>query len=511
MNSRAERTCLTISAVWCVLLAGCSPHQDGQQHALTAESRLRVADAAEASGDRQTAISMYTAAANESPNDTQIQLRGAEGLARNGSMEDASAILARRLKATPHDADLQGTLGAIQIMSGEPARAVLTLTEVLAINPHDTKAMVNKAVAFDILHKHDQAQDLYRKALRDTPDDVTINNDLALSLLLSGHRDEARLTMLPFHDSPNLSERIKTNVGILDAASGHPVEAGQILGSRIGASDLASLTQAVSMQSSGFQPDGGTRIVSRGILTEPVIVGMQSAPVAKAPATQRAVLPAPTGSRPQAAAAPTLPAVHQDVPLAQPPAPQREQTEPSVQRAVVRRPLQEQGPARSAVSAAGPAVADVERPVTFSQPVASNPPVASGQSLVDVKPIAPMAARMPSPVPPPPMLVARGDTSAPHTGSTVSRPPLQDSLVPRNVRAAQADARGTSRSLVQEPLPPPALTGVRADANAVPHRPLQEQAAAAGEPVTQSEKPPTPSRPLQEQAAGAAIVPGLPR
>jgi len=509
--NRAERTCLTISAVWCVLLAGCSPHQDGQQHALTAESRLRVADAAEASGDRQTAISMYTAAANNSPDDTQVQLRSAEGLARNGSMEDASAILARRLKATPHDADLQRTLGAIQVMSGEPARAVLTLTEVLAINPHDTKAMVNKAVAFDILHKHDLAQDLYRKALLDAPDDVTINNDLALSLLLSGRRDEARLTMLPFHDSPNLSERIKTNVGILDAASGHPVEAGQILGSRIGASDLASLTQAVSMQSSGFQPDGGTRIVSRGILTEPVIVGIQSAPIAKAPPVQAVVFPAPAVSRPQAAAAPALPAAHQAVLPAQPPAPQREQTEPSVQRAVIRRPLQEQGPGRGAASAAGAAVAGVERPVTFSQPVASDPPVSSGQSLADVKPIAPAVARMPSPVPPPPLLAARGDTSVPHTGSTVSRPPLQDSLVPQNVRAAQADARGISRSLVQEALPPPVLTSVRSDAVAASHRPLQEQAAGVGDPATPSEKPPAPSRPLQEQSAGAAIVPGLPR
>ena len=80
-------TCVAASAAWIGLLAGCSPQRDGQARGLTSESRLRVADAAEASGDRQTALSMYAAAANDAPNDTPTQLHSAQGMARNGGLE----------------------------------------------------------------------------------------------------------------------------------------------------------------------------------------------------------------------------------------------------------------------------------------------------------------------------------------------------------------------------------------------------------------------------------------
>ena len=38
---------------------------------------------------------------------------------------------------------------------------------------------------------------------------------------------------------------MRINLGILDAAGGHAEEARQLLGSRIGAADLATLTQAI--------------------------------------------------------------------------------------------------------------------------------------------------------------------------------------------------------------------------------------------------------------------------
>jgi Flp pilus assembly protein TadD len=256
------------AASWIALLAGCAPQPAGQPTALTSGSRLRVADAAEASGDRQTALAMYAAAANETSNDTPTQLRSAEGLARNGDVKDATTILIRRLKATPHDADLMRTLGAVQVMAGQARQAITTLSEVLATKPNDQQALVNEGVALDILHKHDEAQGLYRKALALLPGDVTISNDLALSLMLSGHPDEARLTMLPFRDATDLPERVKTNLGILDAATGHAAEARQALGSRIGSDDLSSLTQAISMQGGSFRPDAGGRVVSRGPLAE---------------------------------------------------------------------------------------------------------------------------------------------------------------------------------------------------------------------------------------------------
>lgn len=267
-----KRVGMAMSVACVGLLAACAPQHDGQQHSLNAESRLRVAEAAEASGDKQIALSMYAAAANDSPTDTAVQVRSAEGLARNGGVEDAAALLARRLKATPHDTDLQGILGEVQVMAGEPAKGASTLSDVLAAKPDDLKALVNKAVALDMMRKHDEAQVLYRKALAQAPGDMTISNDLALSLMLSGRQEEARQTLSPFRDVANLPDRVATNLGILDAASGHSAEARQILGSRMGAGDLDSMTQAISMQTAGFQPDGGSRNVAReSVSSEPYV------------------------------------------------------------------------------------------------------------------------------------------------------------------------------------------------------------------------------------------------
>src|ERR1700689_4682056 len=92
------------SAVAGCLLVGCAAQQGGgQRGSMTAEERLRLAAAAEASGDRDMAVSMYASAASEAPGDTPTQFRCAEGLARNGKIDDAAALLARRLKNAPRD------------------------------------------------------------------------------------------------------------------------------------------------------------------------------------------------------------------------------------------------------------------------------------------------------------------------------------------------------------------------------------------------------------------------
>jgi Flp pilus assembly protein TadD len=234
------------SAVAAWLLAGCAAQEgNGPQGSMSAEERLRLAAAAEASGDRDMAVSMYASAASEAPGNTPTQLRCAEGLARNGRIEDAAALLARRLKNAPHDPEVLETLGAIQVLAGQPAHAVQTLSQVLVAKPDDVKALANKAIALDVLRRHDEAQRLYRQALVVVPGDAAISNDLALSLMLSGKAEEARQVLSPFRDVEGLPERMRVNLGILDAADGHSDEARQLLGTHIGAADLATLTQAI--------------------------------------------------------------------------------------------------------------------------------------------------------------------------------------------------------------------------------------------------------------------------
>jgi Flp pilus assembly protein TadD len=231
----------------CWLLVGCTGRPASQAPAeLTASSRLNVALAAEESGDRNTAAGMYLAAAEDAAGDAGVQVQCAEGLARTGRLEEAQALLERRVKGGLHDANVLRTLGAVQAMAGHASVAVQTLSAALSARPDDGRAMVDKAVALDMLQQHDEAQGLYRQALALAPGDLTISNNLALSLLLSGRAAEAATVLAPFRNNAGLPERMKTNLGIVAAASGNTADAQAMLGQRIGASDLAMLTGAIN-------------------------------------------------------------------------------------------------------------------------------------------------------------------------------------------------------------------------------------------------------------------------
>ena len=61
----------------CTLLAACGQSPTTQRTELNAGSRLRVGEAAERSGDNDTEVSMYAAAAEAAPDDSSVQVRAA--------------------------------------------------------------------------------------------------------------------------------------------------------------------------------------------------------------------------------------------------------------------------------------------------------------------------------------------------------------------------------------------------------------------------------------------------
>jgi Flp pilus assembly protein TadD len=193
---------------------------------------------------------MYLAAAEQAPNDTAVLQRCAEGLARSGRLDEAAALLKRHMRGGAGRTDVLLTLGSIEILAGQPVQADATLSEVLAARPDDVRALTNRGIALDMEKRHAEAQVLYRQALALAlaPGDLAISNDLALSLMLSGHSDEARKVLLPFRDVANLPERVRINLGIVEAAGGDHAGAQQLLSGSVNATDLAALTQAIQLR-----------------------------------------------------------------------------------------------------------------------------------------------------------------------------------------------------------------------------------------------------------------------
>jgi Flp pilus assembly protein TadD len=145
---------------------------------LSADARLHVAEAADAAGDADLAISMYTAAAASDPSNVTTQLRCADALARNGKIDQARQILTDRLSTSRGQPDLIRARALIDLVAGQPADAIAGFNEVLAARPGDVRTLVDKAVALDLQKRHADAQVIYRQVLAATPDDSATRNNL---------------------------------------------------------------------------------------------------------------------------------------------------------------------------------------------------------------------------------------------------------------------------------------------------------------------------------------------
>jgi len=213
---------------------------------MSADARLQVAEAADASGDAELAISMYTAAAASEPANTNLQLRCADALARRGKIDAARKLLAERLRAYPGQPDLVRALALIDLVAGQPAQAITELDQILAANPGDTRALVDKAVALDLQGQHAAAQAIYQQVLTIAPNDAAARNDLALSLMLEGRTHQALETLAPMQDADGSPRRLKVNLGILYAATGNVERSRQLLGDRVSDGDVSALTRALA-------------------------------------------------------------------------------------------------------------------------------------------------------------------------------------------------------------------------------------------------------------------------
>jgi Flp pilus assembly protein TadD len=221
----------------------------------TTDTRLQVAEAAEAGGDIELAISMYTQAAASEPSNVTLQLRCADALARAGKVTEARQFLAERLRSRSGQPDLTRALALIDLVAGQPAQAIAALDQVLAANPGDLRALVDKAVALDLQGQHAAAQAIYQQVLTTAPNDAAARNDLAVSLMLQGQTRQALETLAPMQDDDGLPPRLKVNLGILYAATGNVERSRQLLGDRVSDGDLAALTHALATATAQGRPE----------------------------------------------------------------------------------------------------------------------------------------------------------------------------------------------------------------------------------------------------------------
>lgn len=224
---------LSSLAVSCAaLLAACAGPQSAGTRDYDAASRLRVAAAAEASGQTDVALSMYAPAAAAEPGRAEVQARFAAALARSGNLAQAEQVLTRAIERRPDDPALLTQLGRLRLRSGATAQALEVFGRLLAAAPRNAEALDGHGVALDLLGRHAEAERNHRAALALAPDSLGTANNLAMSLLLAGRPGEAVAILEPLARMPAAPPRVVANLAIARAASGDREGARTLLSAR---------------------------------------------------------------------------------------------------------------------------------------------------------------------------------------------------------------------------------------------------------------------------------------
>jgi Flp pilus assembly protein TadD len=187
--------------------------ESGQVNAL-----IRVADATAAAGDMASAIQMYRNAHRLDPYNSAVSERLGEALLRVGEFDDAVEVFGKAVRG-------EGTPGARigmakALIALEQPQAAITYLEA-ALKLSDSPRVYNAmGVAHDLIGDHGAAQAYYRTGLDINAGNLNLQNNLGLSLAVSGRYDEAIQVLRKSAASPRAQARNRLNLALAYGMAG---------------------------------------------------------------------------------------------------------------------------------------------------------------------------------------------------------------------------------------------------------------------------------------------------
>lgn len=173
---------------------------------------VRIAEAARAAGDHDTAIRAYTKLTRSHPGETKYSLALGSLLLETGHPREAVLALAGAAAIDSSDPALRMALGRARLADHAPAEALDDFEAVLRSAPRDVPALINRGVALDMLGRHGEAQASYRAALAEAPRHASAKINLALSLCLAGSPDVGIALLRAVAAEPDAPPRARANL-----------------------------------------------------------------------------------------------------------------------------------------------------------------------------------------------------------------------------------------------------------------------------------------------------------
>lgn len=195
-----------------------SDHVEGKPESRKVNALIRVADATAAAGDMASAIQMYRNAHKADPLNSTVTERLGEALMRIGEFDDALEVFGKAVRGDGKPGARIGMAKAL-IALDQPRAAITHLEAALKISesPRVYNAM---GVAYDLAGDHGAAQAYYRTGLDISAGNLSLQNNLGLSLSVSGRHDEAIRVLRKTAASPRAQARNRLNLALAYGMAG---------------------------------------------------------------------------------------------------------------------------------------------------------------------------------------------------------------------------------------------------------------------------------------------------
>lgn len=225
-------------------LAGCSLQPFEAAGSAEPTQTTEVAQAAYSVGDFVEAARLYERAAEQNPKQVANYLGLGKSYLAQSQFTRAESALNHARQLAPRNPEVHTTLGALALNRLQPAQALEHYQAALNSDGRNLSGYIGKALSYDYLSRHAEAQTVYAEALRHYPTNFALLNNRALSLVLSGRIGEGTTLLEELLRDPDRGNTARTNMAIAYALDGRERDARAILAGVMSPQEAsAALTQ----------------------------------------------------------------------------------------------------------------------------------------------------------------------------------------------------------------------------------------------------------------------------